>query len=83
MAEREAPPLEPADVLVWLRKRGVVAHHAALMPATPPGHRAVVVFLEATLGQHEDAELQVMKMRQVAHVEFSGHSKAIMFVIGK
>jgi hypothetical protein len=71
--------MEPGDVLVHLRRCGVVAHHAAGMPPAAFG-RSIVVFLEGAMGQSELARSCALGMPGVERVTFSGHTRAIMFV---
>lgn len=73
--------LRPADVMVSLRRHGIVVHHAA--PDTRgPG---VVVFLEANLGQHELARDVVLRLPGVVRVRFVGDTPTvgIMRVTGR
>ena len=71
--------MEPSTIMVHLRKRGVVVHHVARMPS-PPGRGTVVVFLEGTLAQHEEARAAARQLPGVLAVTFSGHTRSIMFV---
>ena len=69
--------LSPDVVMLFLRWHGIVAHHTAL----DPGGR-VVVFLEGTLWQHEQARDVVLQLPGVARVEFVTDARTIMVVIG-
>ncbi len=71
--------LRPADVMVRLRRHGIVVHHAA---ADVRGPGRVVVFLEATLGQHEQARDVVLQLPGVVRVEFVTDARTIMVVTG-
>jgi hypothetical protein len=73
--------LNPADVLVYLRRCGVVVHHVAPMPAESQ-RPVLVVFLEGNLCQFDLASRAARRMPQVKAVSFSGHNRAIMYVIG-
>jgi hypothetical protein len=72
--------VEPGDVLIYLRKCGVVAHHATRMPAPANGPGSIVVFLEGTLGQFELARRSSLRIPGVRKVTFAGYSRAIMYV---
>ena len=69
-------------VQLHLRRCGVVVHHAAGMPTTSDGRRAVVVFLEAGLQQFELARRCALRLPGVIDVAFSGHTATIMYVYG-
>jgi hypothetical protein len=73
--------LDPNGVLVYLRRCGVVTHHVASMPAEGRSV-ALVVFLERRPCQYKLAELAVRKIPGVVAVQFSGHTRSIMFVTG-
>ena len=73
--------LKPADALIELRRRGITAHHAAPMPAAA-GHPVLVVFLEASLGQGDQAKPCARPWPGVMRVQFAGTGKAIMYVTG-
>jgi hypothetical protein len=67
--------------MVYLRRCGVVVHHAARMPAPADGrHQVFVVFLEANLCQYEVAEACARRIPGVFDVTFSGHTRSIMHV---
>ena len=72
--------MEPSDVVVRLRGAGITCHHAAPMPAAD-GHPVLVVFLEAGLGQGDQAKACARRWPGVVRVQFAGISKAIMYVI--
>jgi hypothetical protein len=72
--------MEPLDVRSYLRRCGVVVHHAARMPATLDGRQSIVVFLEGNLGQFELARECALRLPGVIEVSFSGYSRAIMYV---
>ena len=71
--------LDPNEVLVHLRRCGVVTHHVAPMPATQQ-RSVLVVFLEGNLCQYDLAAESVRRMPGVLAVSFSGHNRAIMYV---
>jgi hypothetical protein len=73
--------MEARDIQVHLRRCGVVVHLAARMPMASDGRRSVVVFLEATLGQFELARQCALRLPEVVDVFFSGHNRAVMYVI--
>jgi len=73
--------MEALDLQIYLRRCGVVVHHAAQMPPAADGRQAVVVFLEANLGQFELARYCALRLPGVLEVSFSGYSRAIMYVI--
>jgi hypothetical protein len=72
--------MDVADVMVQLRRNGVVVHHAARMPVPADGTASIVVFLEGTLGQFELARQLALRLRGVSRVTFAGFSNAIMYV---
>jgi hypothetical protein len=74
--------MEAIDVQIHLRRCGVVVHHAAPMPPAADGRQSVVVFLEGALGQFELARRCALRLPGVIDVWFSGHSRAIMYVVG-
>jgi hypothetical protein len=74
--------MDAIDVQVHLRRCGVVVHHAARMPTSADGRQSVVVFLEAALGQFELARRCALRLPGVIEVWFSGHTRAIMYVVG-
>jgi hypothetical protein len=74
--------LEAGELVFYLRRCGLVVHHAAEMPGPLDGsYHAFVVFLEANLGQHELAAECAGRMSGVFNVAFSGHTKSIMYVL--
>ena len=74
--------MEALDVQIYLRRCGVVVHHAARMPPTADGRQSVVVFLESALGQFDLARRCALRLPGVVDVSFSGFSRSIMYVIG-
>jgi hypothetical protein len=78
---RKAGPMEASDVQIHLRRCGVVVHHAAQLPRDCDGRQTVVVFLEASLGQFELARRCALRLPGVVDVSFSGHTRAVMYVI--
>jgi hypothetical protein len=74
--------MEARYVQLHLRRCGVLVHHAAPMPASADGRRAVVIYLEAGLQQYELARRCVLRLPGVIGVQFSGHTPSIMFVFG-
>jgi hypothetical protein len=73
--------MEPSDLQAYLRRCGVVVHHVAPMPSNSEGRRSVVVFLEETLGQFALARRCALRLPDVVEVSFSGHTRAVMYVV--
>ncbi len=73
--------MEALDLQIYLRRCGVVVHHTARMPPAADGRQALVVFLEAALGQFELARYCALRLPGVLEVSFSGYSRAIMYVV--
>jgi|SRR4051812_36761976 hypothetical protein len=73
--------MEALDVQIYLRRCGVVVHHAARMPTAADGRQSVVVFLESVLGQFELARRCALRLPGVIDVSFSGYSRSIMYVV--
>jgi dienelactone hydrolase len=67
----------PAELVAHLRAAGVTVHHAA--PAAD-GSPKIVVFLEALLGQDEEAESHARQLAGVSSVAFLPETRAVMLV---
>ena len=74
--------MEALDVQIYLRRCGVVVHHAARMPPSADGRQSVVVFLESALGQFDLARRCALRLPGVIDVTFAGYSRSIMYVYG-
>jgi hypothetical protein len=72
--------LDPNVVVACLRRSGVVVHHVAPMPPTR-ARSVVVVFLEGNLCQFDLASKAARSIPGVLSVGFSGHNRAIMYVM--
>lgn len=76
--------LQPHQVMVHLRRCGVVVHLVTRMPSPAEGSsRTLVVFLEGNLCQSELACRCVRKLPGVAGVTFSGSVPSIMYVTSR
>ena len=75
--------LRAHQVMVHLRRCGVVVHLVARMPSPAEGNKTFVVFLEGNLGQAQLAKATVRRMPGVAGVTFSGLVPSIMYVTSK
>jgi hypothetical protein len=67
----------------WLRRCGVVVHHAARMPTAADGEESVVLFLEAALDQHDLARRCALRLPGISTAHFSGHSRGVMYLAGR
>jgi hypothetical protein len=72
--------MDVADLVVHLRRSGIVVHHGARMPRPVNGPASIVVFLEETLGQFELARQAALNLNGVSGVDFAGFSRAVMYV---
>jgi cell division protein FtsX len=73
--------MEPSDIVVQLRRDGIVVHHATAVPALDDRQPSIVVFLEGTLRQHARARACAEQIPGVASVEFSKRSRSLMYVV--
>jgi hypothetical protein len=80
---RQMRGLQPHQVMVHLRRCGVVVHLVTRMPSPSEGDRTLVVFLEGNLGQSELARASLRHLPGVAGVTFSGLVPSIMYVTSK
>jgi len=71
--------MDPEEIKSWLRRCGIVVHHAARMPPGADGRQAVVLFLEVTLQQHELARACALRLPAVSSISFSGLSRGVMY----
>ena len=72
--------MQSSEIQEHLRLCGVVVHLVTLLPCTTDRPVTAVVFLEATLGQHEMARAHALRLPDVSEVTFSDHSTAIMYL---
>ena len=76
--------VEPHQVMVHLRRCGVVVHLVTRMPSpAEEGSRTLVVFLEGNLCQSGLAYECMHKFPGVSGVTFSGSVPSIMYVTSK
>jgi len=69
------------DLLVVLRRHGVTVLHAMPATLTPSDELVIVIFLEASCGQHEEARDCLRGVTGVRRVEFAAHSRAVLHVL--
>jgi hypothetical protein len=72
--------MDSNDVLQELHRERIAVLHAVRPACTPAGRDLVVVFLEATYGQAEEARDCLRKLPGVIDVTFARHTKAIIYV---
>lgn len=73
--------MDSADLMLALRREQIAVLHAVRPVVTPTGRDIVVIFLEATYGQHEAAQACLRRLPGVAEVSFARHTKAILYVL--
>ncbi len=72
--------MDSHDVLSALRQEDIAVLHVVRTTATPSGRDLVVVYLESTYGQAEQASACLSRLPGIAEVTFARHTKAIMYV---
>jgi hypothetical protein len=72
--------MDSRDLVLALRREQIAVLHAVRSAVTPGGRRLVVVFLEASHGQADQASACLRRLPDVHDVTFARHTRAIMYV---
>ena len=74
-------PLEPSDLMVYLRHHGITVYDVTRARRAPIAtYTTFVVYLEGNLAEFDSAQDHLHELPGVLGVAFSDESKAIMFV---